>query len=600
MSFMYIMPLNIEQTNAIEDFLNFTHEEEGGSYLLKGSAGTGKTFTVKHIINKIGEELDFYERKTITLCAPTHKALKVVIKTFKDDDDEKNEFNKFKFIFQTTSRLLRKKKITTIVGDDRKDEFKSENYDYKNKTLILKETYKMDDYGDEVLTETSPFDSAIIKNGIYIIDECSMIDDDDYELLEVLKRRYNLKILYIGDWAQLAPIYLDNNKTKLSKTLTKTKRISNLVKTERTGKKDLFNIYQIFRNCVYDYEMNYKEFLYPYLKKNVDSVTVMTTEKVFLGEIKNIFDNHGKSCILSHTNNKVKYYNDLVKKLFSEKNEEKGEWSIGDRIVFNGNYESPIPFCRGVKIKNPKKNGFPFIYDHWPCRYINNNDYGFITSVEEVVYEDKENYFNLQNKKDINVYKLGITLLDCNCPLNDDVIHTTVYKVFEKDKERFRKYKNLKKKEYIKYIKNPANRVNKKEEKILHRKFDSKVAEVEAPFLSAYATTIRKSQGSTFDTVFIDTRDLEHCSKMPRSDKARTLYTAVTRASCNIFLLINFDKNDKKSKYLNEDTMKTCSGCHSTKEILLFVRKSGVMKKTCNGCAKNRQRIRLKNKNLES
>jgi exodeoxyribonuclease-5 len=51
----------------------------------------------------------------------------------------------------------------------------------------------------------------------------------------------------------------------------------------------------------------------------------------------------------------------------------------------------------------------------------------------------------------------------------------------------------------------------------------------------AYATTVHKAQGSTFDTVFVDQRDLRAC----RGDERRALlYVAVTRPSRRLALLV--------------------------------------------------------------
>lgn len=58
--------------------------------------------------------------------------------------------------------------------------------------------------------------------------------------------------------------------------------------------------------------------------------------------------------------------------------------------------------------------------------------------------------------------------------------------------------------------------------------------EYTADLRPAYACTVAKSQGSTFDNVFIDITDIRRNSD--RAELARLLYTAVTRASQNIFL----------------------------------------------------------------
>jgi exodeoxyribonuclease-5 len=51
----------------------------------------------------------------------------------------------------------------------------------------------------------------------------------------------------------------------------------------------------------------------------------------------------------------------------------------------------------------------------------------------------------------------------------------------------------------------------------------------------AYATTVHKSQGSTFDTVFVDHRDLQACRG---PEKRALLYVAVTRPERRLALLL--------------------------------------------------------------
>jgi exodeoxyribonuclease-5 len=51
----------------------------------------------------------------------------------------------------------------------------------------------------------------------------------------------------------------------------------------------------------------------------------------------------------------------------------------------------------------------------------------------------------------------------------------------------------------------------------------------------AYASTVHKSQGSTFDTVFVDRRDLQACRG---DERDALLYVAVTRPSRRLALLV--------------------------------------------------------------
>lgn len=55
----------------------------------------------------------------------------------------------------------------------------------------------------------------------------------------------------------------------------------------------------------------------------------------------------------------------------------------------------------------------------------------------------------------------------------------------------------------------------------------------------AYAMTVHKSQGSTFDTVLIDWDDVQVAARRDPTQAARLMYVAVTRAANNVCILVN-------------------------------------------------------------
>jgi exodeoxyribonuclease-5 len=55
----------------------------------------------------------------------------------------------------------------------------------------------------------------------------------------------------------------------------------------------------------------------------------------------------------------------------------------------------------------------------------------------------------------------------------------------------------------------------------------------------AYAMTVHKAQGSTFDTVLIDWDDLQVAARRDPVQAARLMYVAVTRAASNVCILVN-------------------------------------------------------------
>lgn len=55
----------------------------------------------------------------------------------------------------------------------------------------------------------------------------------------------------------------------------------------------------------------------------------------------------------------------------------------------------------------------------------------------------------------------------------------------------------------------------------------------------AYAMTVHKSQGSTFDTVLVDWDDVQVAARRDPTQAARLLYVAVTRAASNVCILVS-------------------------------------------------------------
>lgn len=62
----------------------------------------------------------------------------------------------------------------------------------------------------------------------------------------------------------------------------------------------------------------------------------------------------------------------------------------------------------------------------------------------------------------------------------------------------------------------------------------------------AYASTVHKSQGSTYDQVFIDLSDIGQCTI--NSDIARMLYVAISRARCKVYLYGSLPERLKATK----------------------------------------------------
>ena len=125
------------------------------------------------------------------------------------------------------------------------------------------------------------------------------------------------------------------------------------------------------------------------------------------------------------------------------------------------------------------------------------------------------------------------------------------------------------------------------------RDFNKELNLTNSPFVSSYAITAYKSQGSTYDNIFIDAIDIEECRRSTFI-KSKELYTAVTRASKSICIYIELEKDYQETSNTN-DKIK-CIRCRCWRENNKYRKnKKGILIKTCLDCS---EKAKLKRKPL--
>lgn len=160
--------LNADQRESFERLRDFiTDPDDDSVYVLKGWAGTGKTFCisvlVRYVLDVIHPTHAWYK---IAVTGPTNKSVRVIKKT----SGLKNP----RVTFQTIHKLLG-----------------------------LTEKITMD--GQQVfVNQDSNFKPQITQMRLLIIDEVSMLNDDLFH--DILAYRGRLKIICMGDPAQIPPV----------------------------------------------------------------------------------------------------------------------------------------------------------------------------------------------------------------------------------------------------------------------------------------------------------------------------------------------------------------------------------------------------------
>jgi exodeoxyribonuclease-5 len=158
--------LNVDQRKAFDKLCDFLMSPDDSVYVIKGWAGTGKTYCVslfvKYVLEIVYPTKNWYK---IAVTGPTNKSVRVIKKT--------SGIRNPRVTFQTIHKLLGLKERITMEG---KQEFSND--------------------GD--------FKPSINSTKLLIIDEVSMLNDDLFE--KILEYRGKTKIICMGDPAQIPPV----------------------------------------------------------------------------------------------------------------------------------------------------------------------------------------------------------------------------------------------------------------------------------------------------------------------------------------------------------------------------------------------------------
>lgn len=180
------MKLTKDQQIVMDKALSILKEED--RLLIKGSAGTGKTFMLDALItnlissNIINSEYDMFSKNGDIYCtAPTNKAVKVL----------KEKISKrYNIFFLTTHSALK---------------------------LRRKINYKT---GDISFEPTSKKGSPLSSVELLIVDEASMLNIDLLALIESSAKESNCKVIFLADHKQLNPVNEDTSSVFLGEPIS--------------------------------------------------------------------------------------------------------------------------------------------------------------------------------------------------------------------------------------------------------------------------------------------------------------------------------------------------------------------------------------------
>ena len=435
-------------------------------FTIQGKAGTGKTTIVNEILNRLGMAGSFY-RPTVIMGALSHKA--------------------------------------TTVLKDKIDPRINSSFNITNKTIAG--MLGMRPSSDGSFERDPKQVPAIQKASIVFIDEASMVNEEQLELIKQAIKERNIPVVFLGDVGQLPPVrsgsYYVRHKVAgdaMSPVFTDdTIPNSKLVTRVRQGES----------SPVLNYADEYWDFSqeqrgdYPNDLDKTSKVTdqgaliVQRSEIDLVRQLLPLFEeakrtgNPNLVKIVPYTNNStdskesaVDRYNRLIRQaLYPESTMESFE--KGDLIIFNdtfGDQDFSVP----------------------------NSTEGSIISVRP--YTSALPVF----EEELELEEVERVLVVINTPIGQFEVPALVPSVKNKAKHR----RNLQK--IAKYCKD-------------HRREWPKFWQYKGTYAAdigyAYAIDSHKSQGSTYEVVAVDAADINSVKPTTLKTKAQSIYTALTRAS---------------------------------------------------------------------
>ncbi len=477
--------LNDGQAELVNQLNNFLGSTTESLFILRGYAGTGKTFITKGLteyFRAIG--------RNYVLAAPTGKASKVIA-------------NKTKSLAYTIHK--------TIYSFNDLIEYRCDDLDGT-------ETYKF--YADLAVNSLS-------ADTVYIVDEASMIADiyqeaeffrfgTGYLLTDFLKyvnldhNDHSKKIIFIGDDAQLPPVgmkfspalnfeYLSKNHhvhstgyelTEVVRQKSESGVIANAIPLRKALRQGVFNQLDINLGYPDVVKVDYENLLSQYIESCSNKIS-------------------GESIIIAHSNSDVADFNRMIRDHFFPG---KKEIVVGDKVM---------------AVVNSDANGI----------FVSNGDFGLI---RRVIGDSEKRTITIKRKNPQSnvVESIPVPLIfrDVEIGFKDieDIPHFFQAKVFEcllYDNEPGLS-SDQSKALYLDFcIRNPSLR--RKSVEFKHSlKADPYFNAMRLKF--GYAITCHKAQGSEWNHVFVKCKS--HQSQLT-ADYFRWFYTAITRTAKNLYLL---------------------------------------------------------------
>lgn len=499
--------LTEEQLQAFNEIMEFIQVSSEQEHVLIGSAGCGKTATLKVILDEIGDSLD------VVCTAPTNAAVKVIA--------------------EATGRAY-DKTIYSLLG------LKIVHYDDKESKL-----------------EASG-ESKASKLNIIVIDEASMISDELYQVIKEEVEAYSyLKVLYIGDDAQLPPVDDEGRESPVFNI--KNKSILKTIMRTENGNPILENLSVIRSNVkkiqeyvkpLYEEDPDFR--ITPQLNHHLislESPIDKSTRRSEDGKVGIIYhdrsqfyemmeealdefasdeyeENKNHVRLLAYTNKTVNFLNNKVRARIFSDNDEIEEYMPGEDLIV----ASPIT----VKDKDDNDEILYTTGERLLVKKANIREYFDRTSGVKFLYWDLlvDNYEAIMSQRSTEWIKVVCT----DSPTSHEQQYPNSYDF------------NFKIQNYERYSTTAFNFIKSKLAKKCRNRLSPGINKrtVWKPFFDfinefskvtySYATTCHRAQGATFTNTYVIGDDLDKLT-WDRLQLNKLRYVAMSRSSHKLHVL---------------------------------------------------------------
>lgn len=476
-----VCDLNEGQTKAFHEIINFLDNPQHDALVLKGYAGTGKTFLVKRIIEYIAQT-DY--KKSIAIGAPTNKAVQVL---YKDSPKNVESLNAYILddIFDANSRLV---------------------YSTVHKLLGMKEV--ITDSGEQLFKADGFNDSKLSNYDYLMVDEVSMLGNKLCD--DIMMFSKTTGIIFFGDPCQIPPVKCVDSIpfSKQNKYNFKVVELSEIMRQKSDN--PIIKLSFEIRNNIN--KMQPVPVLKTELNDNEHGVICMnsTTDKPLVRPLlQQYFNSNDFKCdgdymkVIAWRNNTISYINNEVRTLLYGVNPP--TYIVGERLIVNK------PIFHKVTTETKRK-----VFTDWRVLFYTSEEIE-IKSIEVVEIRLDEMNFFLQDT--LNFYKLEVLSHNPMRNAKNDVIHIIHESSVKDYNKKLQEAKNM--------------AITMASSQYWKKYYD--LQKWSAGVTYNYAITAHKSQGSTYKNVLILEDDLD--KNLNVVERNRIKYTVCSRASEKLFIL---------------------------------------------------------------